>query len=188
VGGFMSLKVYKLRYGEGYEWLLPVDQQDFERLRFDGQPRGTSWTPVKMRRLKVSDQGRPLKPGDFYACSGGDMLVLNDHAKESVGRYLEQYGELLPLVCDGRPFWTLNVTSFIDALDEGKSKLLRASDTGVILMIKHLTLRAAPPVGAGLFKLPQVPRGLIYATETFKDMLEKHKVAGLALIQVWAPD
>jgi hypothetical protein len=188
VSGSITPKVYKLRYGEGYEWLLPVDQQDFERLRFDGQPRGSSWTPVKMRRLTVSDQGRPLKPGDFYACSGGDMLVLGDHAKASIGRDLEQYGELLPLVCDGRPFWTLNVTSFVDALDDSKSQLLRASDTGAILMIRQLALRAAPLAGAGLFKLPQIPRGLIYATEAFKDTLAKHKLAGLELVQVWAPN
>ena len=180
-------KVYKLRYEEGYEWLLPVDQGDFERLRFDGRIRGPSWTPVRMRRFAVSDRGHPRTPGDFYACSGGEMLVFSEHAKEIFGpRDLEQYGELLPLVCEGRPFWTLNVTSFVDALDEGKSQVLRASDTGAILMIRRLAMNAGPLASAGLFKLPQMPRGLMYATESFRDALMKHKLTGLELVQVWA--
>ena len=112
------MKVYKLRFGEEYEWLLPVQDRDFERLRFDGRPRASSWVPVEMKRLSVSERGRRLTAGDLYACSGGETLVFGDGARQSLGPELERYGEVLPLSCEGRPFWTLNVTSFVDALDE----------------------------------------------------------------------
>lgn len=188
MSGCLGQKAYKLRYREGFEWLLPVDDRDFEQLRFDGRPRAASWTPVKMKRLIVSEQGRPLKPGDFFACSGGDMLVFSNRAKEILGADLARYGEVLPLSCAGGHFWTLNVTSFLDALDESASQVVRASDTGGILMIRLHVLKAAAVVGADLFKLPQTPRGLIYATDSFGEKLKRHNLSGLELVQVWAPN
>jgi hypothetical protein len=188
VSDAIGQKVYGLRYGEGYEWLLPAHESDFERLRFDGQPRASGWVPVEMKRLTASERGRPLVPADFYACSGGDMLVFGDHAREVIGPTLEQYGELLPLSCEGRRFWTLNVTSFVDALDEGASLVVRASETGRLLMVRRHAFKAAPLRGAELFKLPQTPRGLIYATESFAERLRESKLVGLELAQLWAPN
>ncbi|MGO8997390.1 MAG: imm11 family protein [Polyangiaceae bacterium] len=182
------MKVYKLRFGEEYEWLLPVQDRDFERLRFDGRPRASSWVPVEMKRLSVSERGRRLTAGDLYACSGGETLVFGDGARQSLGPELERYGEVLPLSCEGRPFWTLNVTSFVDALDERASQVVRASDTGGILMIRRYAFKAASLGRAGLFNLPQTPRGPIYATDSFADKLNERKLVGLELVQVWAPD
>jgi hypothetical protein len=132
-----------------------------------------------MKRLSVLERGQRLTAGDFYACSGGDMLVFGDHARQSVGAELERYGEVLPLSCDGRPFWTLNITSFVDALDEGASQLVRASDTGGILMIRRHVFKPIALAGAVLFKLPQTPRGLIYATDSFAGRLKESKLVGL---------
>jgi hypothetical protein len=186
LSGSTVAKVFKLRYGDGYEWLLPVEQREFELLRFDGRPRAASWTPVEMRRLTVSSEGRPLRPGDFYACSGGDMLVFGERAKEAFGRELERYGEILPLVCEGHPFWTLNVTSFVDALDVPASQVVRASDTGAVLTIRRHAMKADALLGAGLFKVPETPRGLIYATDLLARKLAEPSLAGLELVQVWA--
>lgn len=184
----ITQKVYKLRYGEGYEWLLPAREPEFERLRFEGQSRAPAWVPVEMKRLTVSEQGRQLTPGDFYACSGGDMLIFGDYARQIIGPNLEQYGEVLPLTCDGHRFWTLNVTSFVDALDEGASQVTHASDTGRVLTVRRHVFKAVALEGAGLFKLPQTPRGLIYVTDSFAERLRESKLVGLELVQLWAPD
>ena len=116
------------------------------------------------------------------------MLVLGEHARELIGSSLEQYGELLPLSCEGQRFWTLNVTSFVDALDEGASQVVRASETGRPLMIRRHAFKAEPLEGAEVFKLPQTPRGLIYVTESFSERLRDSKLAGLQLVQLWAPN
>jgi hypothetical protein len=50
-----TTNVYKLRHGEGYEWLLPVDSNDYDLLNFDGKPRGSSWKPILTQRLKTDD-------------------------------------------------------------------------------------------------------------------------------------
>jgi len=116
------------------------------------------------------------------------MLVFNDRTKAILGASLAQYGELLPLTCNGYLFWTLNVTTFVDALDDRASQTVRASDTGDILMIRRHVFKPTMLEGADLFKLPQTPRGLIYATDSFAETLKRHDLLGLGLIQVWAPN
>jgi hypothetical protein len=179
-------KVYKLVTGEGFEWLMPVEERDFDRLRFDGHSRAGDWKPVQMRRLMVSGEGRKLKPCDFPACSSD--LILSGRAKEEIGNQLQKYGELLPLACADGEFWTLNVTTLIDALDEGASQLVRATDGGRVLMIRRHVFKGPALEGAGLFKLPQIPAGSIYATDLFAERLKEHKLIGLAPTQVWAPN
>ncbi|MBI5397406.1 MAG: hypothetical protein HZA91_19080 [Verrucomicrobia bacterium] len=183
-----TAKVYKVRYSEGFEWLLPANQADVERLRFTGQPRADSWQPVKMKRLKVTEQGCALEPSDFPACSGGDMLIISRAASDKIGRYLEQYGELLPLICDEGDFWILNVTRLVDALDERKSRLLRASDNNAVLMIQEHVFCASKLGYADVFKLSQMVRGLIYVTDAFVELISRSKLKGVAFVQVWPPN
>ncbi|WP_437738931.1 imm11 family protein [Sorangium sp. So ce1335] len=181
-------RVYKFRYSEGFEWLLPVNDADFELLRFDGQRKSSSWRPIRMKRLKVTEQGRPLEPSDFPACSGGDVLILDRAARDRIGWHLERYGELLPLLCDGGDFWALNVTRLVDALDENNSELLRASDTGAILMVRKHAFRAAALERAELFKVPQMVCGLIYVTDPFVELVRASGLKGLDFVQVWSPN
>jgi hypothetical protein len=61
-----ATNIYKVRHGEGYEWLLPVNSNDYDLLNFDGKARGRSWTPIRMQRLKTDD-GRLRRPCDFRA-------------------------------------------------------------------------------------------------------------------------
>jgi hypothetical protein len=185
----MTTKVYKLRYAEGFEWLLPIDDADFDQLRFDGNPQGAKWCPVKMRRLLASEQGRPLRPTDFPACSGGEMLVLSRAAKDELGGTLETYGELLPLLCDGGEYWTLNVTRLLDALDERRSKVLRASDSGPIFMIQKHEFRSSDEVKrTEIFKLSSMRRGLIYASADFVARVRGSGLVGLEFDEVWSGD
>ena len=177
--------VYRLRYAEGFEWLQPANQEDFELLRFDATSRTRSWKPVRMTRVRSSGTGRTLRPCDFPACSGGEMLMMGAEAKRRIGDILERDGELLPLKSDAGEFWTLNVTSVIDALDESKSEVLRASDTGRILMVKKPIFRASYLADANLFKLPQTVRGLIYVTTPFVDLIDSTGMVGLEFDRVW---
>jgi hypothetical protein len=182
----VSSTVYKLRFSEGYEWILPVQESDFQKLRFDGTHWAKNWQPVRMKRLKQSEQGTRLQPSDFPACSGGDMLVVSRTAKETIGEQLQKYGELLPLQCDEGEFWILNVTVLLDVLDEGASKVLRASDTGEVLLVQKPAFKVSALQGAGLFKVAQAPRGPIYVTEQIAELVGKSKLRGMEFVEVWA--
>lgn len=181
----MVMSIHKLRYSDGYEWLHPIDEKDFSKLRFDGRPRRQEWSPIRMRRLVLSDKGEPLLPCDFPACSGGEMLIINSAAKEAIGATLEAYGELLPLICESTPYWVVNVTTMLDALDLERSTVVRASDSQAVLMITRHVFRPEELGDSLLFKLPQIPRGLIYVGDSFVRLVESASLLGLEFPTVW---
>jgi hypothetical protein len=177
------LKVYKLVALDGFEWLLPVEREDLDKLRFDGTSRAASWTPIKVYRLRTTENGAPLVPGDFPPGCGG--FTISRNAKEMLGSTLEEAGELLQLNNDDAEFWTLNVTRLVDALDEAQSKVIRSSETNRILMIQLHRFRPEC-LGPEVFKLSQMPRGPIYFSEVFVKRVKSSSLKGLDFKLVWA--
>lgn len=185
----MTPNVYRPSGGEDFEWLLPVNDADYELFIFEGLPKAHLWRPIKMRRLKTDIDRRrkpPFKESDFPTCCGDDMLVISQAAKDKIGSYLEKYGELLPLTCDEGDFWVLNVTTLVDAFDVMNSEFLEEPDTGRMLMIhKHVfhpsKLVGQPPI----FKLSQKPYGSIYVMDSFVDMIKASGLKGLEFEKVW---
>ena len=180
-----TAKVYKLQRPEQFEWLQPILKSDYQFLRFDGTSRPL-WSPVKMKRVRQDERGKLRIPSDFPACSGGDMLFVSAAARSALEPVLQGAGELLPLECTDGEFWALNVMRLLDALDESNSKFLRSSDTGHILMIHRHSFRANR-LGPEIFKLSQMPRGLIYVTEAFVNRVKATPLQGLDFKLVWAP-
>jgi hypothetical protein len=180
--------VYRVSYGEEFEWLLPVRKEDYDLFRFDRTARAASWKPVQMERLKVSDRGRRLKPADLIGGATDTIMFLGRRAKERIGSYLERYGELLPLACDDGEFWVLNVTSVADALDEQASQgVLRSSEDGKILMIRRPAFRASRLVHE-VFRLPDPLPSPIYVTTLGMERLRASGLTGLDFVSVWAPN
>ena len=182
------MTVYRLNYGEEFEWLLPVSNKDYDLFDFDGTARAASWKPVQMERLKVSDRGRRLKPADLPAGATGSIMLLGRRAKERIGSYLERYGELLPLACDDGEFWVLNVTAIADALDEkATQEILRSSETGRILMLTRPAFRASRLVHE-VFKLPDPVPSSIYVTTPCVERFRAAGLTGPEFVPIWAPN
>jgi len=179
------MTVFKITAPEGFDWVLPIDEDDIELLRFDGQPRRSSWTPVKMERLLKDERGRALRRSDFPSGSGGDMLLLTEKARQALGESLTPVGELLPLDCGDEILWALNVTLLLDVLDQERSELLRSTETGKILRVKKPVFRAGLLDGVELFKLSAMPRGLIYVTEPFVKRVQASRLQGISFDRVW---
>jgi hypothetical protein len=185
INGVMN--IYTIRHGEEYEWVLPVDPKDYESLVFDGKPRASSWKPVAMSRLKETEEGRPVRSCDFPCGSGGTYLIMSETAKEKVGSHLKRYGEFLPLKCDEGKFWAFHVTHFVDALDEGASDVLRATDDpNMVLMIHRHIFKPANLTADWMFKLPQSRgRGAIYVTDPFVNLIRSSGLTGLEFKRIW---
>jgi hypothetical protein len=183
----LTFNIYKLRPCEGCEWLLAVDNRDYDLLTFNGIPRATSWKPIRMRRLKFTERGQFRRPCDFPAGSGGDNVFMSHAAREKLGPYLDKYGEFLPLSCDEGNFWTFHVTHFVDALDENASDVLRASDDpGRILMIHKHVFRPEKLTADWMFKLPQSGgRGAFYVTDPFINLIHGFWLTGVKFHRVW---
>ncbi len=113
------------------------------------------------------------------------MLLLNAAAKHALGELLEAHGELLPLACDSTPYWAFNTTRMVDALDVDGSKLLRASDSGRVLLVTKHVFRPEALGRSAIFKLPQTPRGLIYVGEAFVQLVRDTSLLGLTFQTIW---
>lgn len=183
----VSLKVFDVWHTDKAELILPVNEADFEKLTFDGRPLQKTWIPISVRRVPDTERRKRQVEVDFPAGSVGDLL-LNRRVVNSIGDYLSQYGELLPLACSDRELWTLNVTCFVDALDESQSRVIRATDEDRILMIDKYVLYSELVANKGLFRLPQFARDAILVTNSFMDLVTVHGLTGLKFRQIWAPN
>lgn len=179
-------KVFKAYHTEEVEYICPIDEADFERARFDGTTRLSSWIPILVARIS-EEPGRRYICGDLPSSSLGD-LVLNRRAKDAIGASLERYGEMLPLLCNDGEFWTLNVTCILDALDESKSVALKSSEEGRLLAISKYVFRADALCNAFLFKIPQNRQGRPLMTTPFVELIKSSGLTGLTFKQIWAPD
>jgi hypothetical protein len=179
--------VYTIQHCEEDEWMLPVDPNDYDLLVFDGKPRASSWKPVAMRRIKDFGDGRPARPCDFPCGSGGSYLIMSEAAKEKIGSDLKRYGEFLALRCDEGKFWAFHVTHFVDALDEGASNVLRATDDpDLVLMIHKHAFQPEKLTADWMFKLPQIHgRGRIYVTDPFVNLMRASGLTGLEFKRIW---
>ena len=77
--------VHHLASADGYEWIVPVDDADFELfLSFDGRSRRIGWKPVRMRLVKELEDAQVLKEADF-PWLGRHAPVLRRNAVDVVG-------------------------------------------------------------------------------------------------------
>ena len=101
-------------------------------------------------------------------------------AREALEALISAHAEMLPLTCDdGSTVWATNVTRLVDALDMNDSSVLRSSSSGAILVVKKHAFKQGidlPP----LFKLANVPRGLLYATDEFTSWVKSAQLDGIA--------
>ena len=53
-----ALRVFRPVVAEGFEWVQPIDQADFDAVyQLDGTPRASGWKPIRVRRLQADDEG-----------------------------------------------------------------------------------------------------------------------------------
>jgi hypothetical protein len=181
----MTTNVYKIQHQEGYEWLAPVDRDDYGDLIFDGKPRAKTWQPIRVRL--VTFDRKLLQPCDFLYGGGADLLPMTQPARERVAPHIEKYGEFLPLKSSKGNFCAFHVTHFVDALDERASNILYATDEpGYVLMIHKHVFRPEKLTGDWMFKLPQSDgRGAIYVTDPFVNFIRASGLKGIDFRRVW---
>ena len=74
------MKVYEFAVQEGYEWVAPMDESQFELFRdLAGSSRSAGWSPVPMRLIQEDEQGRELPYPDI-PWLGKHAPVLRDPA------------------------------------------------------------------------------------------------------------
>jgi Immunity protein family (Imm11) len=177
-------RIYVPAVQEGYEWVLPVDEADHEVFHgLEGTLRRAGWRPVPICRLTTTRTGAPRAESDQPWLSS-HVLVLRDKAVAALGDMLSDHGELLPLSCPDTELWVFNALRLVDALDEGRSTLVRFAG-GRIADIQRHVFHPDRVAGVEIFKLPQMPRGWLYLSADFVDRVQSAGLRGVGFDLVW---
>ncbi len=138
---------------EDVELCMPLNPDDDQALieRIDGRRHTQPDVPIEVRLVKEDEKGRPLKQSDapWYV---RDSLIFRERAIDALGDILLQHGELLPLRCEEAELHIYNPWILPDALDEGRSEIVRFDD-GRIMHIEQYVFREEIVRGVDIFKL-----------------------------------
>jgi len=181
------MKVFQPQGQEGFEWIVPVNENDFEFLTtLNGTRHKNRWTPLPMR-LITDDEGESFKESDF-PWLGYHVPVLSDRARRVVEPLVEKDAELLPVACEGRSLWLLNVCTIVDALDLERSEIMRFESSGRIMDIKRHVFYPDRLEGIDVFKLENMRRGSTYLSARVMRAIEAAPLVGYGFRVVWTDE
>lgn len=181
----MKTSILKPGSAEGYQLCQPLDEADFEsfNLQIDGTTRATTWQPVKVAVIE-SDEGAELRPSDS-PWLGSNALIFSTRAREALGSFLDQHGELLPLDCSGRELSVFNPTRIIDALDHEATDAWRFDDGRIMRITRHM-FREDVVRGVHMFKIPDMRVSPTFVSQDFVDAWSAANLVGLDFTEVWS--
>lgn len=181
------MKLNEFIGAKGYEILHAVDAQGWDVLtELDGSPRGRTWIPPRVRRVRPSNR-EGFRPSDApYPCMSS-ILVFRHSAVDALRDLLDAYGELLPLEDEGGVELYVYNPRVLEAFDQVLSKGPRD---------EHGNLEAATrPVfipsiveGVDIFKAGSGRAKEIYLSERFLQRWKKAKLKGLDFTLAWDSD
>jgi hypothetical protein len=178
--------LFEPRVCPGFEWVLPVDNADYEYLwSLDGTPKREGWHSMVVSRLTADGEGQAYAESDF-PWLGEHVLILRPRAVAVLEPALRSCGELLPLTCPDAELWLFNALTVADALDEAASSIVRFDD-GDILGVERYAFRPDRLPDAPIFKVPQLLRGPLFLTDDFVEQIRAHHLTGFGCSAVWAP-
>lgn len=164
----------------------PTVEKDWKKV-FDyceiGKALGHSWRPLRVEIHSQDEDSAKLPLGDFPLLGLSSVPVLSRHAVDALGELLKGDAELLKLDYPKGEYFLLNVTRFVDAFDEKKSKYKQFSNGG-ISEISGIYFHEEKLGGHPIFRIPQFPVQ-IYVTEPFVHRAQQAELVGIGFEQVW---
>jgi hypothetical protein len=138
----MTATIYRPRAVDGYEWVQPVHEGDFDSAYLASHASRPDWLPMPIRRLTADERGRQWKRADLPWLAD-HALVLRDRARDALEPILAGAGEFLELqsVGDTDRFWLFNCLTMCDALDEAESDIVRFPSSGRIMTVRRYAFR-----------------------------------------------
>lgn len=162
--------------GEKVTYSPLVDQLDRP-----GVPLQETWTPFEVELVRREGR-RTYERVDAPGLIGHQFLVVKESALARVAAELATYVELLPLVCPQEPLVLVNVTAWVDAVDEDASEVKRF-ESGRIMRVDRIAFRGEALPERGLFRVPQ-SRSQMFCTEPTAEVL-RERLTGVVLRPVW---
>jgi hypothetical protein len=148
--------------------IVSRDYDDIEDGLFDTDGGPKDWKDRPLVGWAVDKREETQKPRADVSLLLPGALVLGDRAKNALGPFLSEFGQLLELDCEGEPRWFFNATNIVSCVDEAKSE--KFEDGGIMLEAFD---EAKAPKDAAVFKDPLTAPVRIYVNEAGRVEIER---------------
>lgn len=168
------MKVYELNYNHKKSMVITSDNDKGHPIssNFDGEPKLDLWSPTKVETVsKKSYRDFPI-----YLSS---KPVVSARVKEVIDPFVKDEVEFLPLIHDELDFYMVNVTNVLDCVDWNRSNVRTYEDGSLAGFNKLVFNFTKIPAETYIFKFVERASTLVYVSEAFKDLIERHKFKGL---------
>lgn len=186
-------RVYKLRAQDGFEWLFPVKDADYDIFDdWDGSGSVTDWVPIEVRaddptnkvgrRRRHNSKYKPAKETDMFKLDPGTP-VFSGRAWDLLRPLIGPHVQALPLICDEGEFWAINVTTTIpEVFDWARSDYCMFDhDPSRICILNRVVLKHRDSAWPPIFKLgPSVTGSWVFVSDQFRQAVDRLKLAGAA--------
>lgn len=177
----MVTTVYKPRFVDGYEWVMPVGSTDPIR-QLPARRPGDPWSPMWVYLLSPSEDNQAAKRADM-PWHGSTVLVVRQKAKEVLEKVLANDAEMLPLYCEnGEDLWLVNPRRVVDALEEDLSQVERFS-SGRIMAVSRYVFREEAVAGLRCFRIPQ--QATMFVTAEVAEAVRAAGLLGTTFQPLW---
>jgi hypothetical protein len=150
---------------------------------FQGAGRPVQWSERPKLKVFKDKKSKKPKPRADISPFTADGLVLNSKARDSLGDFLSQFGQLLELDVEGTVEYYFNVTHVVPCVDQDRSE---RRPSGAIS--KPAFINSAIPVAASVFVDPTKPADIYINDEARNELgrrIKQASITGMSFVQVW---
>lgn len=175
------MKIWKLVFEvDEYDNLITEKELSIEEIQsFDGSSKLSNWEPLKVIRME------PEKKLELSNAPGFIIPVLDKKGLDVLLPLIEKEVEVLPLVCDEKDFYGINVTNVSDCIDYENSKYKLFSDGKRIMKFTKYSFIEDKVRGMNIFKIVDEPRRRAFVSDEFRNAVLKVGLTGFKFKLVW---
>ena len=180
----IKMKIWELgRDLENYESLAWGEDEfdiDLDFIRsFNGTPKEKEWIPIQLLRMDGE--------GEFSNTPGlsAHIPVFDVEAVDTLKEYLNGNAEVLPIFCEDKEFYIINVTNVVDCIDYGASEYKTFRDGVKIMRFIKYAFIAKEIENIHIFKIKDQPLGRPFVSDEVRNKVLASKLTGFKFELVW---
>jgi hypothetical protein len=170
------MAIHELRANpDVFDGLHPINDDDWDLVKFWGEPIAATWTPVAVKIDPVPRKHREQAHSDYPSLADP---VVTEHALTVLRPLIADSVEILPLAYPHEPLYALNVVRVLDCLDD--DRLVYHEGTTII---EKYAFKPGSTEGQHIFKIKRL-LSRVFVSEEFKRRVDDAGLLGFHFFAV----
>lgn len=170
-----NIKVYELWLDHTYRTYETLTKGGYKTYEFEGEKvENRKFDLIRPSEYK-DEIDKPI--GDVFSVDPTSYII-NEKTYKVLYPYLKNHSQIFEIKNEDKIFYVVSVTDIIDCLDYEKSELKLFNSTGRVMRVIKYVFKTEKLKNATVFKLPEFPKGISYATEEFRKVVEENNIKG----------